>query len=178
MRSRLIVAAALAVLAGCGSGDTVKGPAPSAPRALQVSSPAIRDGQPLPRRFTCDGASVSPPLRWTGVPAKAREMAILVEDPDAPGGTFVHWIAYGLDPGSSGVAAGASAPKVGKNSFGDRGYGGPCPPKGDKPHRYVFAVYALGDRIELGGGASPATVRTAIARVALARGTLTATYGR
>jgi Raf kinase inhibitor-like YbhB/YbcL family protein len=170
--------AVLAAVAGCGSGDTVKGPAPSAPRELRVSSPAFRDGGTLPAPFTCDGAGRSPALRWSGVPAKAREIAILVEDPDAPGGTFVHWAAFGLDPDRSGVAAGVRPPKEGDNSFGDEGYGGPCPPKSDEPHRYVFAVYALADRIGLSDGASPDAVRTAIARVALARGTLTATYGR
>jgi Raf kinase inhibitor-like YbhB/YbcL family protein len=178
MRAASLAAGLLVALAGCGSGDTVEGPTPSAPRELRVSSPAFRDGGTVPARFTCDGENVSPPLRWAGVPAKARELAVLVEDPDAPGGTFVHWAAFGIDPSRRGLGEGDAVPREGKNSFGDEDYGGPCPPEDDEPHRYVFAVYALSDRLALNGGASPDGVRSAIGRVALARGTLTASYGR
>jgi Raf kinase inhibitor-like YbhB/YbcL family protein len=170
--------AVLAGAAGCGGDDTVKGPAPSAPSKMRISSAAFADGATIPRRFTCDGDDVSPPLRWSGVPREARELAVLVEDPDAPSGTFVHWTAFGLDPGSDGLPAATVAPKQGKNSFGDAKYGGPCPPEGDEPHRYIFAVYALSDRLVTGSGASPDGFRSAVSRVALARGKLTGTYGR
>ena len=176
MRRLASWAAVLAVLAGCGS-EKVSGPPPAAPTRMTLSSPAFGGGAAIPRRFTCDGANASPPLRWSRPPAGARSLALLMEDPDAPGGTFVHWTAYGLAARAGGLEAGQRAPREGTNSFGDRGYGGPCPP-GGQTHRYVFTVYALRSRLPLEPGAKPADVRAAIAKSALARGQLTGRYGR
>jgi Raf kinase inhibitor-like YbhB/YbcL family protein len=171
---------ALLLAAGCGGGDTVKGPAPAAPDRIRLTSPAFADGAAIPRSSTCDGDNVSPPLRWTGAPAATRSLALLLEDPDAPSGTFVHWTLFGLPPMTTSLTEG-KAPAVaqqGENSFGNRGYSGPCPPKGDRAHRYVFTLYALRSDPELDHGASPAEVRAAIAKSALARGRLVGRFRR
>jgi len=112
---------------------------------LELESPALSEGATVPVGFTCDGDNVSPPLRWSGVPEGAAHLRLSVRDPDAPSGTFTHWSVTGIDPSSSGVDEG-SVPAGGteeENSFGERGYGGPCPPRGHDPHRYVFTVEAL-----------------------------------
>jgi hypothetical protein len=112
---------------------------------LEVGSAALSDGGTVPTRFTCDGDDVSPPLSWSEVPEDATELRISLRDPDAPGGTFTHWVVAGIDPSSSGVDQDAvpAGGTEGMNSFGERAYGGPCPPHGDEPHRYVFTVEAL-----------------------------------
>jgi Raf kinase inhibitor-like YbhB/YbcL family protein len=160
--------------AACGGDETVSGPPPAAPARLHVQSPAFAPGATIPVRFTCAGAGTSPPLQWRGVPARARELALLVEDPDAPGGTFVHWTLYGVAPGTRGLPAGARPPgaRQGTNSAGGRGWTPPCPPRGDRPHRYVFGLYALRSPLRLAAGAAPSDVRTAVGRAAIARGEL------
>jgi Raf kinase inhibitor-like YbhB/YbcL family protein len=177
-RSPAVTASLLALLGlpGCGGGDTVEGPPPSAPDRIRVSSPAFAAGAPIPARFTCAGEEVSPPLAWSGVPPEAASLALLVEDPDAPGGTFVHWALYALPQGTTALRAGAvpAGAREGENSFGEEGYGAPCPPEGDAPHRYAFTLYAL----RAGREPEPGAVRAAIADRALARGVLTARFGR
>jgi Raf kinase inhibitor-like YbhB/YbcL family protein len=168
------------MVAGCGGGgEKVKGPPTTAPKKIRLTSQALAGGAAVPKRFTCDDKDVSPPLRWSGVPHDAKEIALLVEDPDAPGGTFVHWTIFGIDPGTRGLAEGQvpAGAKEGETSFGDEGYGGPCPPKG-ATHKYVFSVYALRERLDLPQGVSPKELRAAIGRTALASGTLTGRYGR
>jgi Raf kinase inhibitor-like YbhB/YbcL family protein len=173
---------ATALLAGCGGGDdeTVTGPPPSAPEEIRLTSPAFEEGGAIPERFTCDGKDVSPPLAWSGAPRTAGEYALLVEDPDAPGATFVHWILLDIDVATSRLAEGERPPGTteAKTSFGDEGYGGPCPPEGDEPHRYVFTLFALHGALDVSPGASPEEVRAAIGDGALARGQLTGRYGR
>jgi Raf kinase inhibitor-like YbhB/YbcL family protein len=112
---------------------------------LEIRSSALAEGDTVPVRFTCDGDGVSPPLSWSGVPEDSAELRISVRDPDAPRGTFTHWLVNGIDPSSSGVDEGAvpAGGKVETNSFGEKGYGGPCPPRGGGPHRYVFTVEAI-----------------------------------
>jgi Raf kinase inhibitor-like YbhB/YbcL family protein len=172
----LIVAGAL-VAGGCG-GEKPSKPLPQARASIRVASPAFAEGGLIPPRYTCDGKDVSPPLRFTGIPGRARELALLVEDPDA--GHFVHWSLLALSPRTTSLGEGSVPPGAvqTKNGFGDRRWGGPCPPKGKGPHHYVFALYALDKRLGLGGSASADEVRSAVAAAALARGTLTATYGR
>ena len=126
---------------------------------------------------TCDGLNVAPPLAWSGVPTATKEIAILVEDPDAPGGTFVHWTVYRISPRTKKASGPPSGSQEGTNSFGRGGWSGPCPPKGDDPHRYVFTIYALGKPSGLSPGAHPRKVREAM-EGALAKGTLTLRYGR
>ena len=180
MRRALLALPALGLaLAACG-GEKVEGPAPAAPDRISLTSPAFTAGGTIPERFSCDGDDVSPPLRWTGVPDDARELALLVEDPDAPGGTFVHWALFKVKPGREGIAV-AEVPagaREGENSSGDAGYAGPCPPKGDAPHHYEFVLYALSSPIDLENGAAAADVRAAVKDGAMARGRLVGRFGR
>jgi Raf kinase inhibitor-like YbhB/YbcL family protein len=167
-----------AVLPGCGGGDTPESELPSAPEDVQVSSPAFDQGGTIPERFTCDGAEVSPPLAFREVPAGARELALVVEDPDAD--RFVHWTVLRIPPDTARIAEGRAPPGSieTENSFGDRRWGGPCPPEGDEPHRYVFAVYTLSRPLGLDEDASGDEVREAIDEAAISRGRLTAEYAR
>jgi len=173
-----VALAAGVVLPSCGGGDTPESELPSAPESMRVTSPAFDEGQTIPKRFTCDGEEVSPPLAFGDVPPRARELALVVEDPDAD--RFVHWSVLRIPPDTALISEGG-VPKGSietENSFGDRGWGGPCPPEDDNPHRYVFALYALARPLGLDEDASVDDVRTAIGDAAIARGRLTAEYGR
>jgi Raf kinase inhibitor-like YbhB/YbcL family protein len=167
-------ALAALLLAGCGGHEAATPAHETAPSTLKLSSTAFADGAAIPRESSCDGAGTPPALSWSGVPDKARELVLVVEDPDAPGGTFVHWTAFGIAPGATSVPANAAA---GKNSAGHEGWTPPCPP-GGKPHHYVFTLYALGRASGLEPGASAKDVRAALTDGALARGSLTGTYRR
>jgi Raf kinase inhibitor-like YbhB/YbcL family protein len=171
--------AALA-LAGCGGGDRVQEPAPAAPATMTLRSAAFRSGAAIPPRFTCASVGKSPPLAWSGVPAGARELALLVEDPDAPGGTFVHWVLFHLPPGLHGFPAGSvpDAARQGVNSSGSAGWTPPCPPEGDPPHHYAFHLYALKAPLSEQDGAAADAVRSAITRSAVAEGRLVGVFGR
>src|SRR5919199_3332500 len=111
---------------------------------IELRSPACNDHAPIPAQYSKDGENVSPALEWSGVPEGTAELAILCEDPDAPGGTFVHWVISRIDPSCTGLAAGEVPPGAveGRNDYGDIGYGGPQPPIGDPAHRYFFTVHA------------------------------------
>jgi len=182
---RRLVIVALAAVTGLasGCGDDGKGsavPAPSASHRIAVSSPAFADGGTIPRRYTCDGENVSPPLALSGIPATATTLAVLVEDPDAPHGTFTHWLLWNADAKETRWAAG-QAPEgatQGRNGFKKQGYGGPCPPKGSEPHHYVFSVYATDRTLDLPSDASADDLKRALADHTLASGTLTGRYGR
>src|SRR5712675_42953 len=131
---------------------------------LKVTSSAFESGQGIPVRFTSEGADSSPPLQWTGVPADAKSLALIVDDPDAPVGTWVHWVLYDLPASARKLAEGVakqeqlpSGARQGRNDFGKIGYGGPCPPPG-KPHRYFFKLFALDAKPNLKAGATKADV--------------------
>ena len=109
--------------------------------AFTVTSPAFTDGQAVPKQFTCDGNDAPPPLTISDPPERARSFAVIMDDPDAPKGTFTHWLAYDI-PANKGDLQ-VDAGKTLRNSFGREGYGGPCPPPGHGVHRYFFKVYAL-----------------------------------
>jgi Raf kinase inhibitor-like YbhB/YbcL family protein len=111
---------------------------------LELRSPSFEDHQPIPARHAKDHENLSPTLEWSGVPEEAAELAVLCEDPDAPRGTFVHWVLAGLQPTATGLAEGEhpAAAVEGRNDFGEEGYSGPLPPRGDGPHRYFFRVFA------------------------------------
>jgi Raf kinase inhibitor-like YbhB/YbcL family protein len=173
--------AATLALGGCGSsGNTVTQAPPESPLTLTVVSPDVTEGGALQPRFTCDGAGARPALLWSRPPARAHEVAVLVTDPDAPGGTFVHWSVFGIDPTVRSLPAGRlpRGAAVGRNGFGDAGWGAPCPPKGGGRHRYVFTVYWLRAPSGLARGADGEAVVRALARHAGGRGALTATYER
>jgi Raf kinase inhibitor-like YbhB/YbcL family protein len=180
MRAPRYTAALIALAASalsCG-GDQLETDV-DAPRSIRLTTSAWQTGRSIPQRHTCDGEDVSPPLSWRGGPA-ADSYALIVTDPDAPDGTFVHWVVYAI-PGDassvpeSSVPAGASE---GVNGFGDVGYGGPCPPEGDDPHEYVFTLYAVKGRTEVPDEPSAEDVLDAIDCCVQARGQLTGTYGR
>lgn len=152
--------------------------------ALQLASDAFDDGASIPERFTCDGADVSPPLSITGVPDEARSLALVVDDPDAPAGTWVHWVLWGLPAGRQELPEGISAEdavlggaRQGTNGFGNLGYGGPCPPPG-KPHRYVFELHALREAPDLEAGATKEELLEAIALLTLETCQLVGHYRR
>ena len=108
--------------------------------------PAFSEGAPIPKLLTCDGADVSPSLEWDGAPAAARSLALIMDDPDAPRGTWTHWLLYDLPSAVRSLAQGYKPGKLGisgTNDFGRLGYGGPCPPKGGGAHRYFFKLHAL-----------------------------------
>jgi Raf kinase inhibitor-like YbhB/YbcL family protein len=180
-RGRSALATALALLAWTGCGDdSVGGPPPDAPAGILLVSKQLELGGQIQERYTCDGEGVSPGFVWTEPPAGTKSFAFLMEDPDAPDGTFVHWTVWDIPKAARGLDLGRvpAGAREGKNSFGDRGYGGPCPPEGDAAHRYVFYVYALGSRLGLDAGASPEDVRAAIADRAIQRGRLVGRYSR
>jgi Raf kinase inhibitor-like YbhB/YbcL family protein len=109
--------------------------------AFTVTSPAFADGQPVPKSFTCDGNDAPPPMTVTDPPDGTRSFVVIMDDPDAPKGTFTHWLTYDIP--AEGNALQATAGKTLKNDFGRKGYGGPCPPPGHGVHRYYFTVYAV-----------------------------------
>jgi Raf kinase inhibitor-like YbhB/YbcL family protein len=170
---------ACAVIAGCGGGSARTGSVESR-STLTLTSSAFLNGSNIPARYTCDGEDGAPPLTWTRVPVRARSLALLVEDKDAPGGAFLHWSVYGLSRGSSGIAGGRlpAGSREGKNSLGHVGYTGPCPPKGDPAHHYLFMLFALDVPTDLAAGASPGVVRGFVAEHSIASGTLTGLYRR
>jgi Raf kinase inhibitor-like YbhB/YbcL family protein len=178
MVTRACLFAIALLLPGCGGGKKADEPLPSAPAAIGLHSSAFAEGATIPERFTCSGAGASPPLSWSGVPSGARELTLVVEDPDA--GRFAHWTVLGIAPSTTRIEAGAAPAGAieNGNSAGKRGWTPPCPPKGDEPHHYVFALYATDAPLGLGEDAEPDDVRRALGEHAIARGMLTGRFGR
>lgn len=155
---------------------------------MKLRSPAFPDGGAIPAAHTCDGADASPPLEWSGVPAGTRSLALIMEDPDAPAGTWVHWVLYdlpgdlrklGSQPHKTERRAGGGKHGAcwGVEEFSRVGYHGPCPPPGD-PHRYVFTLYALSAPPDLPPGRAKPELLAAIEGAVLATAALTGRYGR
>lgn len=154
--------------------------------ALALSCSAFVDGAPIPAEYTCDGADRSPPLAWSGVPPEARSLALICDDPDAPGRTFVHWVLYGMPPQLTSLGPGIPPDETladlggalqGTADHRRTGYGGPCPPPG-KPHRYHFTLYALDAPLDLGPRARKDEVERAMHGHVLERAQLVGLYGR
>lgn len=182
MKARLAGLLAVSVLAAaCDTGGGGAVALPSGPSTLNLSTDAFSDDGAIPSRFTCDGDGVSPRLAWSES-QQAAEFVLLVTDPDAPGGTFVHWVVYGIpsNADSIGEGQGPAGARQGENDLGRAGYGAPCPPPGDEPHRYVFTMYALSSERTTGipAGAPARDVLEAIRCCVAEQGTITATYGR
>ena len=172
---------------GCASRQpTAQAPTPSPKEdkaAIKLTSTAFKEGQAIPRTYTCDGVNVSPPLEWSGVPKTAKTVAIIADDPDAPAGTWVHWVLYNLPADNIGVVENLPATEnlaaggfQGKNDFEKIGYGGPCPPSGT--HRYFFKIYALDSELPLKAGATKAELMKAIEGHVVLEGQLMGTYRR
>ena len=146
--------------------------------ALRVSSSAFADGAEIPMKYTCDGQNVAPPLELGGIPNESKSIAVICEDPDAPSGTFTHWILYDVPASAHTIPERAPIGKAGVNDFGKTGFGGPCPPKKDGAHHYHFHVYAL-DTASLGPpGLSKQDALAAMDGHILDQGELTGTYKR
>jgi Raf kinase inhibitor-like YbhB/YbcL family protein len=181
----MVVPLALAVGA-CGGDDEEPLPTGAAAPGFAFGESAVAEGEAIDSRFTCDGEDVSPALSWEGVPEGSAELVLVMEDPDAPGGTFTHWLVYGLAAGETalpegvsegGTVAGPPSLSQGMNDFGTVGYGGPCPPGGET-HRYVFRLLALDEALALDSGASRDELLDAVLGHVVAQATLTATYAR
>ncbi|WP_372892504.1 YbhB/YbcL family Raf kinase inhibitor-like protein [Rhodosalinus sp.] len=152
---------------------------------LALTSPDFGSGETIPARFTCDGENLSPGVRWTGLPEGTRALLLVCDDPDAPGGTFRHWAAWGMDPAAGGLDAGYGPATLEPgfrqaiNDFGKPGYSGPCPPEGDAPHAYHFRLSALSEPI---AGAAPDASCEEVAALArphvIAFAELVGVYGR
>jgi Raf kinase inhibitor-like YbhB/YbcL family protein len=151
---------------------------------VQVTSSAFAEGQPIPAKYTCDGEDISPPLKWGSIPQGAKSLALICDDPDAPAGTWVHWVLYDLPatvaelpervPMTETIPNGG---KQGINDFKRVGYGGPCPPRGG-PHRYFFKLYALDAELQLKAKATKKELVRAMEGHILAEGQLMGTYKR
>jgi Raf kinase inhibitor-like YbhB/YbcL family protein len=151
--------------------------------ALEINSPAFSEGEMIPTRYTCDGPDVSPELSWSGVPEAAKSLALICDDPDAPMGTWVHWVLFNIPPSTNGLAAEIptdasleNGARHGTNDFRKMGYGGPCPPGGT--HRYFFKLYALDAELNLESGITKAELLETMQGHILAEGQLMGTYKR
>ena len=164
-------------LAACSRGGAPE-VQPDLADTITVTSQAFAEGASIPQRFTCAGAGVAPPLAWSGV-RDAAELALVVDDPDAPGGSYVHWVVFHLEPSLDGLAEGRlpGGARQARNSDGKAAYSGPCPPSGPA-HHYRFSLYALGQRLDEPDGAELDEALRAIDRAATSRGRLTATFAR
>lgn len=150
---------------------------------MQITSSAFSEGEMIPTRHTCDGSDVSPDLAWSGVPDTAKSLALICDDPDAPMGTWVHWVLFNIPAGADGlpaeipsIAALENGARHGKNDFRRLGYGGPCPPGGT--HRYFFKLYALDAELNLDSGITKAQLVQAMQGHILAEAQLMGKYKR
>jgi hypothetical protein len=155
---------------------------------IEITSDAFAAGQAVPRQYTGDGDDRSPPLRWAGVPAGTKELALIVEDPDAPQAEpWVHWVLYKIPADAPGLPEGVAQREAppspagavqGRNSFGRIGYGGPAPPRGHGTHHYHFRLFALDEPLEVRPGLDAAALRSAMSGHVIAEGALVGTYRR
>lgn len=186
MLPRLITFMLFIGLASCGSSN------PAADQAnggaamdnatlakLSLTSDAFKDGQPIPAQYTCDGADQIPTLHWSGPPQGTKSFALVIDDPDAPSGTFRHWGVYDIPASARSIGGGQRIGSEVSNDFGKPGYGGPCPPKGHGPHHYHFKLFALDtDRLDLPANAKVVDVENAAKGHAMAKDELVGTYER
>jgi Raf kinase inhibitor-like YbhB/YbcL family protein len=147
---------------------------------MKLWSPAFSDGAAIPPRYTCDGDDVSPELSWSDVPHDTVSLALTCVDPDAPRGTFTHWLIWNLDPAGEAIGAGEIpiGARQGRNDFGTVGYRGPCPPPGHGTHHYHFTLHAFARQIALPEGATISAFREAAEGVTIAPAELVGTYQR
>ena len=142
---------------------------------MKLTSPAFQNNAQIPSEHTCDGRDLSPPLSVSGVPSKAKSLALVMDDPDAPVGNWDHWIVFNISPSASQMPKGTEPKGVaGKNSWGRTGYGGPCPPSGT--HRYLFKLYALDAALNLPEGATKKELERAMQGHIISQAQLMGTY--
>jgi len=170
--------------AGGWQGNVILDAKGAGSMTFSISSSSFSQGGEIPRKFTCDGADVSPELTWTTPPAGTQSFALIADDPDAPAGTWTHWVLYDLPPqitvvpeGMSKVDEVPSGGRQGRNDFRKIGYGGPCPPPG-KPHRYFFKIYAVDRMLNLKPGSSKQEVEQAMQNHILGQAELMGKYQR
>lgn len=166
---------------GTSRGDpSIDEPQPPPSGGVELRSAAFTDHTLISDRYSVEGGNTSPPLEWTQAPAETEEFALVCEDPDAPLGTFVHWIVTGIPASASGIDEGAlpQGAVAGRNDYGEVGWGGPRPPVGDEPHRYFFRLYSSDQPLGLGEGVGVDDLRAALEGHQLARGTLVGLFAR
>ncbi|MGD2059201.1 MAG: YbhB/YbcL family Raf kinase inhibitor-like protein, partial [Anaerolineales bacterium] len=151
--------------------------------SLTLMSEAFENGGPIPSKFTCDGADISPELQWEQAPPGTQTYVLIMDDPDAPAGTWVHWVLYNIPAEARAIDADVmdasdlpGGTQTGLNSWGEASYGGPCPPSGE--HRYFFVLYALDTQFDLEGDVTSETLRSAITGHVLTQAELMGTYSR
>lgn len=170
----------------CQSKDQAKSPEDTAltekkevsmPK-IKVTSPAFEQDSMIPMRFTCEGDDIAPEIKWKNLPEKAKTLVLICDDPDAPHGTWVHWVVYNIPASDTSFSAKNSADGdsfvFGKNSWGKTSYGGPCPPSGT--HRYFFKLYAIDTDLKLKAGATKEELLRAMDGHVLAQGELMGKY--
>ena len=168
----------IVLLVGCKGNDAAPASEGGPDMTIQITSTAFSEGGKIPRMYSCDDQNVSPPLSWTGVPTSTVSLALIMDDPDAPSGTWLHWVLYNLPPDLSSLEQGKTGIGMdGKNDFNRQGYGGPCPPRGST-HRYYIKLYALDSRLDLKSGATKAQLESAMRGHILAQGQLIGKYSR
>jgi Raf kinase inhibitor-like YbhB/YbcL family protein len=178
----IVFAAMIFVFVGCQSNPSTAAEGKNQ-MSIRLTSQAFEENSLIPKKYSCDGENISPPISWSGIPGEAKSLALIVDDPDAPSGSFVHWVIYNIDPAKEGLpeAVTLSTPQglgaQGKNSTGKSGYSGPCPPKGSS-HHYFFRLYALDTMLDIGAGPSRASVENAMKNHILATGQLVGIYSR
>jgi Raf kinase inhibitor-like YbhB/YbcL family protein len=187
-RFALLAASLLLASAICLAGNPVGVPSSPKPgrRAMSfvLETKVFPKGGEIPSKYTCSGQDVSPALSWSGAPQATKSFALIVEDPDAPSGTFTHWVVYDLPPGTHQLPENVSQTddlsgggRQGRNGFRRTGYGGPCPPPG-KAHRYFFRLYALDSTLNLPAGASRQEVESAMRGHLIAQAELMGKFAR
>ena len=144
---------------------------------IKITSSAFHEGGNIPSKFTCDGSDTSPPLQIAGVPTGAKSLVLIVDDPDAPGGLFTHWLIWNISPQTSSIPEGGATKGIqGANDFGKSGYRGPCPPRG--AHRYSFKIFALDCELDLRVDAKRGQLDAAMKGHVIAQGELVGRYAR
>jgi Raf kinase inhibitor-like YbhB/YbcL family protein len=165
-------------LAGCRGAELQRTQEGEAEMGIKITSSAFEEGSQIPKKYTCDGENVSPPVAWSGIPNGTKSLVLILNDPDAPSKDFVHWVLFNIPATTDELPEGAAGIGVsGTNGYRKTGYNGPCPPLGTL-HRYFFTLYALDKELKLSAGATKADIETAIRGHLLASAQLIGKYGR